>query len=255
MNNYVVVIPAFNEAKTIVSLIEAVLKRCEKVIVVDDASTDETAMLLADLPVKLIRHNTNQGKASALKTGFSAAIESGAQAVITLDGDGQHNPDSIPHLLEAYITYPRSIIIGARLIGRERAPKRRRRANDFADFWVSWAASTPVKDSQSGFRVYPMSLFAQGFKSYPKSSGFVFESEILIEAANQGYQLVSVPIDSVYPKNNRPSHFRPIFDISQITWMVTKKLLAKGLNPLGLYTLLRNKPICVARQQPSVLKS
>lgn len=254
MNNCVAVIPAFNEAQTICELIEAVSRWCGQIIVVDDASQDNTAELVARLPVQLIRHRENQGKAMALKTGFAAALQQGAQVVITLDGDGQHNPASIPHLLAAYHAYPNSLIIGARLIGREQAPKRRRRANDFADFWVSWAASTPVKDSQSGFRAYPMSLFGQGFKAYPKSSGFVFESEILIEAAQRGYTVVSVPIESVYPKNNRPSHFRPVFDISQITWMVTKKLLKKGLNPLGLYKILRQKPVYFQHSEQPALK-
>lgn len=240
---FAILIPAYNEAVTISGVIEASLQFTPHVIVVNDASQDDTSKVVKQTPALLLEHSVNKGKASALLTGFQKAIELDVDYVITLDGDGQHDPKNIPLLVNAFKAYPDHLIIAARLENRENAPKARLIANKIADFWVGWAASCPIADSQSGFRLYPTALLTQLKTHSPHLSGFVFESEVLIDAAAKGFRCIFVPIASCYPELRRASHFRPGFDITQITLMVAKKLLAKGLNLPGLVKSLTRKPI------------
>ena len=230
-----VVIPAYNESATIRDVTRRALLQCENVIVVDDGSTDNTADCLADLNVRLIRHKTNLRKAAALWNGMRAAIDAGAHAVITLDGDGQHRPEDIPALVRAAEKHPGSIIIGSRLHQGEEIPTARLRANRVANFWISWAAGYPIRDSQSGFRIYPASLLRELNPGTGIRHGFVFESEILIEAANRGVRSVAVEIPAIYSDGLRPSHFRPVADITSITLMVGGRLIRRGLYLPGLY--------------------
>ncbi len=235
----VAVIPAYNEGATIRSLAQAVLAQGVELIVVDDGSGDDTSARVADLPLQLIRHATNQGKAASLRDGMNAALAGGADGVLTLDGDGQHNPDEIPRLLASFADHPECLIIGARLRNREQAPKGRLFANNFADFWISWAAGRRIRDSQSGFRLYPAQALRQVQIDHDKRHGFVFESEFLIEAANQGFGFQTVAIASCYPKQARASHFRPAADISLIVRMVAGRLFRRGMYPQGLLRSLR----------------
>lgn len=233
-----IVIPAYQEAATIRDIVQRCLAHGEPVIVVDDGSSDDTAAQVADLPVTLIRHPHNRGKAHSLWTGMQAALSMGADAVITLDGDGQHAPEDIARLIAARAQAPDALIIGARLLNRAEAPAARRRANDFADFWISWASGQRILDSQSGFRLYPGTLLRDLEIRRSDRYGFVFESEILIEAVRRGVAVRSVGMASRYPPQARRSHFRPVLDIAAIVLMVAGKLLARALHPLGLYRAL-----------------
>jgi len=235
------VLPAFNEGATIRRVAERTLTRMQNVIVVDDGSSDDTSAQLADLPVQVIRHEENQGKAASLWDGVQAALRQGAKFVVTLDGDGQHAPEDIQGLIDAYRARPDNIIIGARLQNREAAPAARRFANDFADFWISWAAGSRIRDSQSGFRLYPAKLLDRINVAHDKAHGFVFESEILIEAARVGFGCNFVPIQTRYPKQARKSYFRPVADSAAIVLMVGRKLLLQWMNLPGLYRVLSSR--------------
>lgn len=238
---FAVIIPAYNEAGTIKPLVEKVLQHTVNVFVVDDGSADDTLAQLQGLPVTVLVNETNQGKAASLWRGMQAALETGVDAVITMDGDGQHNPDDIPQLLSAAHQYPQCLIIAARLLNREHAPKARLFANNFADFWISWAAGQWVSDSQSGYRLYPAGLIRAVDIPRTRYRSFVFESEMAIEAARHGYPCVPVAIKSVYLHGGRSSHFRPVADITRIVLMVAWKILQKGLYPLGLWRALFGK--------------
>ena len=155
-----VVIPAYNEAATVRDVAQRARALVDTVVVVDDGSTDGTSEQLRGLDVIVLRHDTNRGKADTLWTGFEHALGLGAQAIVTLDGDGQHSPEDIPRLLEAHARYPDRIVVGSRLHDRANFPARRYYANCFARFWISWAAGYPIADTQTGFRVYPARLFA-----------------------------------------------------------------------------------------------
>lgn len=230
-----VVIPAYNEAATIRDVASRALAQCRHVIVVDDGSTDGTADCLAGLDVTLIRHDRNLRKAAALWNGMRAAADAGAETIITLDGDGQHRPEDIPALLQTAGENPGSIVVGSRLHQRDEIPTSRYRANRVANFWISWAAGYPIQDSQSGFRLYPAALLQELNLRTGVDRGFVFESEILIEAANRGVRSIAVEIPAIYTDESRPSHFRPVADITGITLMVGGRLIRRGLFLPGLY--------------------
>ena len=239
MNETAVLIPAYNEAATIRDLAERALKIVAHVIVVDDGSSDATAAQLAGLPVTLLCNERNLGKAASLWRGFEHALSCGARRIVTLDGDGQHRPEDIPRLLRMAQRHPDSIVIGARLHDRQNFPARRYYANRFARFGISWVAGYYIADSQSGFRVYPATLLTQLKRSEVSWNGFVFESEILIAAAARGVRSVAVAIPGIYPKQARPSHFRPVCDVARILMMVTGRLLRRGMYPAGLWRSLR----------------
>ena len=230
----IVVIPAYNEAATIKDVACRVLKQNLSLIIVDDASADNTVDCLTGLDVTILRNNINQGKGASLWCGMQKAIESGAENIITLDGDGQHRPEDIPLLLAAATECPGKIIIGARKLEAENAPKARRRANNIADFWISWASGYPVDDSQSGFRLYSAALIQSLQIKITAEKGFVFESEILIKAAIKGVRSFSVAIPTIYHQGARASHFRPVRDITNITLMVARHLIPRGMAPLSL---------------------
>lgn len=230
-----VVVPALNEAATIRPLVEGILSHVSHVILVDDGSEDGTADQLEGLSVTLLRHEARRGKAAALVTGMRQALERNAAAVITMDGDGQHRPDDLPAFLGLFAEAPEKILVGARDTGVENSPPLRLFANRFANFWISWASGYPIKDSQCGYRLYPRPVLELVQEKYGPAGGFVFESEILIDAARAGHRSLPVSIPALYGGVvQRRSHFRPAADIWQITRMVAGKLLSRGMYLNGL---------------------
>lgn len=239
----IVVIPALNEERAIRAVVLDALAQCGRVIVVDDGSSDGTSAAIADLPVERIRHEQPQGKAMALHDGFRRALELGAEGVLTMDGDGQHSAADLPRLLAAARQYPGTIVIGARLRSKDAQPGKNRFGNQQADFWVSWACGQRVVDSQSGQRFYPRAAVELALSLPP--GGFVFESEILIEAARRGIHTVSVPIESRYEDDRRASHFRPLRDVSRITAMIAGRLVRGGFMPRNYWRARTVPPVIV----------
>ena len=234
-----VIIPAFNECATIRGVVIRALRYAERVIVVDDGSDDGTGAALRDLPATVLRNACNLGKSAALRRGIARALADGATAVVTLDADGQHDPEDIPRLVAAHLLSPRSIVVGARVHGRAAAPRLRYFANRVADFWIGWAAGYRMSDSQSGFRLYPAALLSAIDVQHDRSRGFVFESAVLIDAARAGVDSVAVGISAIYRSGARASHFRPVADVLLITRMVAWKLVTRGFNIPGLIRSLR----------------
>lgn len=243
--NIAVVIPAYNEARTIREVVQQALQQCPQVIVVDDGSQDGTAQQLEGLPITLLQNPANLGKAASLWRGMQAALQLGVQGVMTLDGDGQHDPRDIPRLLAVAEKFPAHIVIGSRLHEKANIPRRRYLANRFANFWIAWAAGYPIADSQSGFRYYPAELLLHVTLQHEPRHSFVFESEILIEGGRRGIRSVATPIAAIYRDNARPSHFRPVLDIVRITRMVAWKLFSRGMFLSGLYRSLSGKALIV----------
>ena len=234
-----IAIPAYNEEQTIRGLAEASLCLGPRVIVVDDGSTDATAARVADLRLTLLRHDVNRGKAASLRTAFAHALAHDARCVVTIDGDGQHDPDDAVALVDAWRQRPDCIVIGSRLHDVASIPRARYLANRFACFWISWAAGHRIADSQSGFRVYPKAVMTIALASRVRGGRFTFESEILIEAARCGHPTSSIRMPARYPAGARASHYRAVVDTAKIVVMVGGRLLKQGLNPRGLWNSLR----------------
>jgi len=251
---YVLVIPAYNESNTIREVVLGALRHIATVIVVDDCSTDGTMEKLSDLPVTLLHNPENMGKASSLWNGMQAALNLGAKGVVTMDGDGQHDPSELPKLLIAAKTDPNSLVIGSRLWNRDVIPKYRYRANRFANFWIAWASGQVIDDSQSGFRVYPAKLILLCQVEMSHNRSFVFESEIIIEAARHRILCTFVPVQTAYPENARPSYFHPVKDILRITGMVAWRLSSRGFFPSGLWRSLNNNQIAPENCTPTPLR-
>ncbi len=221
-----VVIPALNEEKAIRGIVDAVLAICPNVILVDDGSTDATLERVAGLPITVIRHATPLGKGQGLRDGFRKAIELGFDAVVTMDGDGQHLAKDIPRLLAAARRHPEHIVIGARIRNRDNQPVARRRANAVADWGISWGCGVPVADTQSGQRYYPLAALELADLD---ADDFVFEAALLIAATREkDLGVVSVPIDSRYDGAFRGSHFRPVRDVTRITWYTIRRVVHYG---------------------------
>ncbi|EXJ16226.1 glycosyltransferase family 2 protein [Imhoffiella purpurea] len=243
MNRLWVVIPAYNEAVSIRDICLRVLEQpIERLVVVDDGSADGTAAAIADLPLTCLTNPVNRGKGASLLRGMRHALAAGATHIVSLDADGQHRPEDIPRLAARIQQHPDRILIAARLLNREQAPPLRRFANAFADFWISWACGQAIRDTQSGFRIYPSRLFER-IDTRPKpDAGFAFESEILIDAAWQGHFTLAIPIETLYHPHARPSHYRAYEDTASIVRMVAAKLAQRHFYPLGLWRSLMRRP-------------
>ncbi len=203
------VIPVYNHEQRIEEVIRAAMKLGLPIIVVDDGSTDSTPDILKRIPdITVLRHLENQGKGAALLTGFAAAVELGCDMAITLDADGQHQPEDAENLLRAVPDMLRPIVIGKRQgMNGENVPWTSRYGRKFSNFWV-WLSGGPlVSDSQSGFRLYPL---PEALDLDVQARRFQFEVEILVAAHRQGIPVLEAPVQVVYQKGaERISHFRP----------------------------------------------
>lgn len=203
------VVPVYDEASTIGAVVRGALVHLP-VLVVDDGSGDGSGAIAEAAGAFVLRHPRRLGKAQALRTGMAAARARGASAIVTLDGDGQHDPAQIPRLLEALA--PRTIVVGGRLHAPDTLPADRLNAMRVAGFFIGWAAGLRVADTQSGFRAYPLALFDE---IATWRSGFVFETEVLLAAAARGWCVREVPVPAI-ARAARRSRFRPLRDSAAI---------------------------------------
>jgi glycosyltransferase involved in cell wall biosynthesis len=177
-------------------------------MVVDDASDDGSGQLAAAAGATVLTLPRRHGKGVALRHGFAAALHCAAQNIITLDGDGQHDPHDIPRFLTASCRWRGSIIIGNRLAVATDIPRQRLQAIQVGSFWINWMAECNIQDTQSGFRLYPAAIL-QSLSL--KRGGFLLESEILLKAGQAGYGMREIPIRPIYRRGQR-SHYRPCRD-------------------------------------------
>jgi glycosyltransferase involved in cell wall biosynthesis len=237
-----VLIPCLNEEGAIGRVVGEALTLGLPVIVVDDGSDDRTPDIVGTLPVTLLRHPTRRGKGEALRTGFREVLRQGFDAVVTMDGDGQHLASDVPALLAASREYPGCIVIGARILDRDQQPPGRRRANAVADWGISCACAQPIADTQSGQRLYPRDVL--DLVDIP-AEHFVFEAALLIAACRErGTRVVSVPIASRYHGDFRVSHFNPVRDVTRITVYTVGRAFHYG-NLLASYRRSRSEPTII----------
>lgn len=215
------VIPAYNETQHIAQVVKAV-KHYLPVLVVDDGSVDETAHQAALAGAEVLRQVPNQGKGTALRLGFHKAIDQGYEAVITLDGDGQHDPQEIGKFLEAYSEDQADLVIGMRNFSK--MPRSRRLANTLGRWLISWAMGQSIPDNQSGYRLLSRRLMKLLLDS--KEQGFEFEVEMLAACLKNNFRLKWVPISTIYA--GETSHIHPIKHIAnylRIVWTIRKTML------------------------------
>jgi len=238
-----VIIPTYNNHKTLQQLIEGVLLYTENVIVVNDGSTDSTSEILLQFPqIQQIQHSKNKGKGNALRQGFKNADSLGYDYAITIDSDGQHFAEDIPAFIDALENAENKeiLLIGARNMTQHGVPKKSSFGNKFSNFWFWVETGTRLQDTQSGFRVYP--LFAmKKLKFYTKK--FEFEIEAIVKAAWSGIEVKNIPIQIHYELEDRVSHFRPFKDFTRIsilnTWFVLATLFY--IKPRNLYRKFKKK--------------
>ena len=214
-SDVVVLIPALNAARSIGPLIAEAKQHVERVLVVDDGSSDGTGDVARAQGAVVIRHDVNRGKGGALKTGFAWVLEQQLDGVITLDADGQHLPRQIPLFLEHRRTTGADLVIGGRAHLFDGMLPRRRMANRFSAWAVAKASRTNIQDSQSGYRFYSSRVL----REIPlRSEGFDLETEVIIRAGVRGLRVEQIPIDLGFVDGLSTSHFKPLLDTLRIAW-------------------------------------
>lgn len=220
----VVILPTYNNARTLMAVLNDVRCYAEDIMVVNDGSTDETHTLLSsvdDVIVVEYADGLNRGKGYALKTGLRKAIEMGFRYAITLDSDGQHYADDIPAFVCAVKKRPDSLIIGARNLQADGMPGKNTFANKFSNFWFKVETWQTLSDTQSGYRLYPLNKLA-GMRFF--TPRYEFEVEIIVRAAWRDIEVFNIPIKVLYPED-RISHFRPLHDFTRISILNTVLVL------------------------------
>ncbi len=215
-----VIIPTYNNDKTLASVIDRVLNFTDQVIVVNDGCTDSTSDILSKYgQIDVVTHEVNQGKGVALKNGFKKAVELGYRYVITIDSDGQHNADELPNFIKKIEEEPDSLIVGARNMEQSSVPGKSSFGHKFSNFWYRVETGIDLPDTQSGYRLYPVRLL-DGMKFItPK---YEFEIEVIVRAAWKGINVTHVPVTVYYaPEETRVSHFRPFQDFTRVSILNT----------------------------------
>ncbi len=207
-------IPAWNEAPRIRRIIEGA-RRFLPVLVVDDGSTDGTAEVAQATGATVVRHPRNMGKGMALKTGFAWALEHGYDAVLTLDADGQHDPEEIPKFLEAFYRGEGDLIIGRRRFSE--MPWPRWWSTPLGTLLLSLALGRYIPDNQCGYRLIGRRALECSLGL--ASSGFEMEVEMIAEALRRGLSIGWVPIRTIYGIGKR-SYFHPLKDTLRFLRMV-----------------------------------
>jgi len=204
----IAVIPAHDEAATIGRVVEGTLVHLPA-LVIDDGSTDDTASIAEAAGARVLRQSPNQGKGAALRAGFAAALTSGAEAAITLDGDGQHDLAEIPAFLAAQAERARARIATELIIGKRNfshMPPVRRVANWLGTAALSGALGRWIDDNQSGYRLVGRRLMRATLES--SEQGFGFEVEMIAICLREGWPIDWVPIRTIY--GNERSHIQPM---------------------------------------------
>jgi glycosyltransferase involved in cell wall biosynthesis len=214
---FVAVIPAFQCAASIRTVAERCLVHVDQVVVVDDGSTDETAAQARAAGAEVHSWSENRGKGAALRHGLRAALAQrpdAPDALILLDGDGQHDPDDIPALVGAWRRGEGDLIVGTRWSDPSKIPSSRYWTNYIGSRALSWMSGAELVDSQSGFRLLAAALAR---RLDLRSEGFAIESEMLLKAARDGGRIGHAPVRAIYDEAGG-SHFRPLVDTVRISW-------------------------------------
>ncbi|MBN2382772.1 glycosyltransferase family 2 protein [bacterium] len=230
-------VPAYNAADTLASVLKGLSRYQPDVAVVDDGSTDQTGRITDHSGVTVLSHARNRGKGAALKTGFRYLIEQDYDWIVTLDADGQHDLDDIPGLLETCHRAEQQgaqwgMVIGSRFAARDLIPRYRYYPNRIGQLFLRWLTGQQIEDTQSGFRVYRVRVLKQLDLCAER---FALETEVILKTARLGYQILFTPIQTIYPEHEREkTNFRPFVDTYRISLIVLKEIWWR-LNPFRFW--------------------
>lgn len=213
-----VIMPTYNNHKTLKRVLDSVLQYTPNVIVVNDGSTDSTAQILKNyLQLVQIHHSENYGKGIAIRNGFKKALELKFDYAITIDSDGQHFASDITGFITALETDADALLIGSRNMTQENVPKKSSFGNKFSNFWFWFETGNKLEDTQSGFRLYPL----QKIPTRYFTNKFEFEIEVIVRSAWKGIPVRNIPVQVLYDPQERVSHFRPFKDFTRISILNT----------------------------------
>ena len=197
-------IPAYNEESNIENLVKSAKNHVDSVVVCDDGSTDNTADIAKKVGAIVISHKVNKGYGASIISLFDYARENNADVMVTIDGDGQHNPDQIPSLLNTMIQHNVDVIIGSRFLNSNiEAPGYRQRGIKIITSAANYGTDLKVSDSQSGFRAYSKIAINA---IHPTEEGMSVSTEILLKISNKGLSLAEVPITISYDGDTSQHH-------------------------------------------------
>jgi glycosyltransferase involved in cell wall biosynthesis len=196
-------IPAYNEEDTIEKIVTKSLVHVDRVVVCDDGSTDNTAKVARDAGAIIISQ-TNQGYGAAISSLFDYTRKENAQIMVTLDGDGQHNPDQIPLLVDAISEHNVDVAIGSRFLDDStKASGYRKTGIKIITSASNYGTNFKVSDSQSGFRAYSKDAIDA---IHPTEQGMSVSTEILLKISNKGLSIAEVPITVSYEGDTSEEH-------------------------------------------------
>ena len=237
-----VIIPAYNNASTLGEVISSVSAYTKNIIVINDGSTEHTNEVVQAFPfVQYISYAKNAGKGFALRTAFKYADEHGYRFAITIDADGQHFASDLPAFINKLLETPGAIIVGARNMNQASVPGKSSFGHKFSNFWFNVETGITCPDTQSGYRLYPLSLL-NNINFITRK--YEFEIEVLVRAAWKGVKIAWVPVTVYYaPKETRISHFRPFKDFTRISILNTVLVIIAFLyiKPRNFMRMLFNK--------------
>jgi glycosyltransferase involved in cell wall biosynthesis len=205
--NTCVIIPAYNESRTIGRIVEYLKGRGLSVCVIDDGSTDVTAAIAEASGAVILKHEKNMGKGASLRDGFVYAIKENFDTVLIMDGDGQHETSDIDNFFKKMDDTNADIVIGNRMPDTSSMPVVRKLTNQAMSFLISKFCGCNIPDTQCGFKLIKRNVL-EGIDL--KSSNYDIESEILIKSAKLGFRIESVPIKTIY--RGEVSRINPIVD-------------------------------------------
>jgi glycosyltransferase involved in cell wall biosynthesis len=248
-----VIVPTYNNYKTLKRVLDSVLVYTSNIIVVNDGSTDTTAQILENYSnLVQIHHPKNYGKGKALRNGFKKAIELNYNYAITIDSDGQHFASDIPSFINALEQEGDILLIGSRNMTQENVPKKSSFGNKFSNFWFWFETGNKLEDTQSGYRLYPLNKIPVRYFT----NKFEFEIEVIVRSAWKDIPVRNIPIKVLYDPEERVSHFRPFKDFTRISILNTvlvlialfysiprnffRKLREKGLKKFFLENVLES---------------
>jgi glycosyltransferase involved in cell wall biosynthesis len=221
----VLLVPAYQAADTIGEVVKDCLAVAERVVVVDDGSTDGTGEAARAAGAELLTQRENGGKGAALRRGFEHLLAEGVQWIATLDADGQHVPAEVAVLARAAEEQGADLVLGSRADLFDGMSKLRRNSNRISSGLISLIAGARLPDVQTGFRLYSAALLAE--TGFPED-GFEAESAVCVRAARGGYRIVAVPVRMAVVDGRGTSHYRALDDSLRIARAVWRARFRSG---------------------------